>query len=158
MLFLCMSAVLLVSLLILGVESLRISGPSGLYPQLLLGASVVLLIWNTLQSWRSGNISPNDPELASLHTGTTRVRLRFAAFCIIWLIYPPLMTWTGFIISTTLVLYGSVLLFGTTRPWWALFGILCFSIIFSILLKSIIYVPVPEALPDRWINALMYRF
>lgn len=158
MLFLGMSALLLAGLAVLGFESLRISGPSGLYPQVLIGASIVLLVWNGLQSWRAGAIDAHDPELASLHTGVPRVRLRFALFCAIWLLYPLLMTWTGFIASTTIVLYGSALIFGSKRPWLALLGTLCFAIVFSILLKSIIYVPVPEAWPDKWVNALIYRF
>jgi len=158
MLFLCMSALLLAGLAVLGVESLKISGPSGLYPQVLIGASMALLVWNGLQSWRARAIGANDPELASLHTGPTQALFRFALFCAIWLLYPLLMAWTGFIASTTIVLYGSAVLFGTARPWLALLGILCFTVVFSALLKSIIYVPVPEAWPDQWINALIYRF
>lgn len=157
MLFLVMSTLLLAGLALLGVESLKISGSSALYPQLLLGSSILLLVWTAARSWQTRASAPADPELASLHTGTSRTRLRFALFCAIWLVYPPLMMWVGFTASTVAVLYGSALLFGTTRPWLALFGIVCFSVLFAMLLKSVIYVPVPEAWPDRWINAFMYR-
>lgn len=156
MLFWSMSALLMAALGVLGVNSLKISGSSALYPQVLIGTSMVLLAWSTLRSWRERVSVPADPELASLHTGTTSMRTRFALFCAIWLVYPLLMTWIGFTASTAAVLYGSALLFGTTRPLFALVGILIFSVLFAVLLKSVIYVPVPEAWPDRWINAFMY--
>lgn len=152
------SAALLVSLLILGAESLQISGSSALYPQMLLGSSIVLLVWNGLKAWRADALSPDDPELASLYTGSTPVLLRFILFCAVWVLYPVFMTWTGFIASTVIVLFASVILFKTAHPWLALLGILGFTVLFSAMLKSIIYIPVPEAWPDRWLNALMYRF
>jgi hypothetical protein len=157
MLFLSMSGLLLGMLVILAVESLKISGSSAFYPQVLIGASILLLAWSSWRSWQARSLALADPELASLHTGTASIRLRFALFCVIWLVYPLLMPWAGFTASTVAVLYGSALLFGTKHPWLALVGILCFSIVFAILLKSVIYVPVPEAWPDRWINNLMYR-
>lgn len=158
MLFIAMSLLLLSALLVLGLGSIAISGPAALYPRVLIISGILLLIICSVQSWFGRANIPEDPELTSLHTGSTNIRVRFAAFCILWVIYPLAMPFLGFIASSVLAFYGSSLLFGNTRHIATLLWTIVFVVIFSILLKLVIYVPVPTAWPDKMIDSLIYRF
>lgn len=158
MIFLGITTVLLAGLSVLGVASLSITGPSALYPQVLIGSAFILLLICSGQHLRGHEVDQPDDELDALSAGSTPAKLRFALFCGIWLAYPLLLRPLGFTATTALTLYVSVLLFGVKRPLIAFLGTLGFAIVFAMLLKSVIYVPVPEAWADRLINSLMYRF
>lgn len=156
MLFMSMSLLLLAALAILGIESIHISGSAALYPRVLIIASIALMLICTVQTWRGRANIPEDPELASLHTGSTGIRLRFAGFCLVWVVYPVMMPLFGFTASSVVALYLSSLLFGNTRHVATLLWTTVFVIVFAILLKLVIYVPVPSAWPDRMIDSLIY--
>jgi len=154
------SALVLVGLAVLGVESMNIQAGSAaaLYPRVLIGASFILLLGCTLASLRRGAGKPaNDRELALMASGPPAAAWRFMLFCAIWIAYPLAMNLLGFTAATTLALWASALLASRRRPWVVLLMLLAFSVAFAVLLKTVIYVPVPSAWPDLLIDAVLYR-
>ena len=158
MLFIAMTALLLGSLAVLGIQSFSISGQAALYPQVLIGTGFVLLLVSSMQSWRRRASVEPDAELASLGSGRPSTRILFILFCLIWVAYPLLMPYFGFTATTVLAFYGSSMLFGNRRRVASLLWVVVFAVVFAVLLKTVIYVPVPEAWPDRLINSIIYRF
>jgi len=155
------SALVLIGLAVLGVESMNIEAGSAaaLYPRVLIGAGFLLLLGLALASLRRGAGQPaNDTELSLMASGPAPAAWRFALFCAIWIAYPLAMSLLGFTAATTLALWASSLLASRRRPWLTLLALLVFTVAFAVALKTVIYVPVPAAWPDQLIDAILYRY
>lgn len=144
-------------LAVLAVGSLSISEKAAAYPQALIAASFVLVLVQLAsvlpRRTESQTEAPDAASPPSVRAGTY-----LALFCLCWLLYPLLLVPFGFILATTLALFASISIFRIRRRWTALLGLFVFVVIFAVLLKTVIYIPVPEAWPDKIIDSIIYSF
>ena len=144
-------------LAVLGAFSLGIQGPAALYPRALLAGALVLVAITAWQELRGADGVRSDPELAALAAGPPGARSAFAAFVLVWLIHPFAMDAFGFILATAVAIVASCLALGFRRVPLVVGSAALFAILFSVLLKTVIYVPMPSAWPDRLVDQAIYR-
>lgn len=141
---------------VLAWQATRLSGPAAAYPAYVLGAVVVLLLGIGAGEVRRRGKLRLDPELAEFWSGPVRGRAALAGFMVTWMAYVLLLDALGFLGGTALAMTASLLLLGQRRPWRIAAGSIAFSLALAVLVKTVLYVPVPLAAPDLALERLIF--
>lgn len=148
---------LMAAIATLGVDSFKLKGLSGTYPQCLIGLALLLLISVAVkEARRQYRVSDYDQELAELWAGAGSRRLRLSLFTVVWLAYPFFMAAAGFIVSTTVAVAISLWAAGMRRPVRLVLASAVFALIMAVLITSVLYIPVPSGPVDQVLDHVLY--
>jgi hypothetical protein len=100
--------------------------------------------------------APLNKDFAKILAAPARFRLRFMGFCGTWLLYPPVLSVAGFIVSTTAALSVSLWLLKVKRPVVGVVSAFAFSVTFAILFATALYIPTPSGPVDELLSQLLY--
>ena len=144
-------------LLALGASSFAINASAAWYPQILITGALVALTIGLLQERRQPVPVGSDPELAALAAGPAPARTAFGGFVLVWLAFPFVMGVLGFVLSTVIALVLSCLLLRIRRPAVVIASSIVLAVAFAVLLRTVLYVPMPSGWLDQRIDQVIYR-
>jgi len=84
------------------------------------------------------------------------VRFRVFAFAAVWVVYAWALPLLGFIVATTCVLTVSLWLLRVRSIFVGFLGALSFSVAFSILFATVLFIPTPDGIVDRTLIEAIY--
>lgn len=99
--------------------------------------------------------TPTDPAAEAI---TWPPPLALAAFVAIWLAYVYYLETLGFVAATWLALWGSLVMLTRRFSAGAPIYIGVFVVVLTVLLKTALYVPVPQGWVDVRIDTFIYSF
>ncbi len=99
---------------------------------------------------------PLDGKLRRMLGAPGSVRIRGTAFVATWLLYTAALPLTGFVVATTAALAVSFWLLGVRRIVVGFFGALAFSVVFSVLFATVLYIPIPSGVVDQTLIETIY--
>jgi len=150
-------AVLAAGIAILGADSVKLQGLSGIYPQCLIGLSLALLVSVVVKEARNSyRVEDYDRELAGLWRGAGSQLLRLGVFAVVWFAYPFLMSGAGFIVATTVAVAVSLWASGLRHPVRLFLASGVFSLVMAVLITSVLYIPVPSGPVDQLLDHVLY--
>lgn len=141
---------------VLAWQTTRLSGAAAAYPAYVLGVLAVLLLGIAAGELRRRGRPRLDPELAESLSGSARGRAALAAFVGTWVAYVLLLEAIGFLAATGLAIAASLALLGQRRVLPVVAGSIAFSLALAVLVKTVLYVPVPLGAPDLALERLIY--
>lgn len=144
-------------LLALGASSLSIDASAARYPQVLIAGALIALTTALLTERRHAALSGGDTELASLAAGPAPERTAFGGFVLVWLAFPFIMGVLGFVLSTVIALVLSCLLLRIRRPALIIASSVVIAVAFAVLLRTVLYVPMPSGWLDQRIDQVIYQ-
>ena len=135
-------------------QALQIQGPAGVYPIVMTCGALVFsgayLIQQVVRSLASG-----PQEISVAFSAATIVRA--GVFAGIWTAYVMLLPYGGFVVTTWVALVACLgVLKGRVRIGDVLSTAL-FVLVLAVLMKTVLYVPVPQGWIDRTLDVLLYR-
>ncbi len=142
---------------LLGVQSTHITGMARVYPTVL----VILVIAGSLVISVKDLVSreatePLDAELTKLVSAPSWIGWRLIGFVALWLIYPWLLSNIGFIVATTCTISLSLWLLKVERMVLGILGAIVFSVGFSVLFATVLYIPTPSGMIDEWVARMLF--
>ena len=143
--------------LFFAVESLAFMNTSGPYATVVLSAGVILLVATLARTLAYRAAQPAGDEIALLMRGRADRHVRLVLFTAVWLGYAALLPVLGFILATTAALTGTILIGGARRALPVALGCVAFAVALTVLVKTALYVAVPEATPERWLELLLFQ-
>ncbi|WP_142846044.1 tripartite tricarboxylate transporter TctB family protein [Telmatospirillum sp. J64-1] len=148
-----LSAVLVAVLAVVAAQTFRITGSAAIYPFTVsiaaLLCSVIMLLSQLRQATARGQVSWGGQRSA---IGTARL----AGFAAVWIGYVLLLSQWGFILATWLALFLSLVLLRGRPTFTSAFGTMAFVLLFAVLIKVVLYVPVPQGWLDERLDMLLY--
>lgn len=149
------SACFIALLLLLTSRALEFDGRTGLYPLAICLGALLFLSWLLLRQLAGRGQDGGEATGPLLGLGR-KVALRLGVFVLAWLGYVLLLPFAGFILTSWAALYLSILATGAQRRLAPLAYCGVFALSVAVLLKTVLFVPVPEALPDEYLDRLIY--
>lgn len=142
---------------VLGLQTPDIAPSARVYPLVLIALVVVcsLVIAAKEIAGRSAT-APLDPTLAKILFAPSPFRIRVFGFVAIWLIYSWALTLVGFIVATTCAISFSLWLLGIRRVLVGIVTAALFSMVLSILLATVLYIPTPSGPLDQLLIQAIY--
>lgn len=143
--------------LILGQQTLQISGMARVYPSVLVAivvAGAVLMVIKEFVARKEVAVPHGD--VAKLVTATEGERLRLLGFIALWGAYPWLLKEIGFIIATILAISVSFWLLKQKRLPVGVAGAALFAVSFAVLFSTVFYIPVPAGAIDDWLTRVLF--
>lgn len=142
---------------VFGLQTPGIAASARVYPLVLIVLVIVCSLAVAVKEIVGrATTAPLNAEFAKILAAPSPFRLRLLAFIFTWLIYPLALSGFGFIISTTCALALSLWLLKIERPAVGAVSALAFSIIFSILFATVLYIPTPSGPIDDLLTQLLY--
>ncbi len=141
---------------VLAYQTAGLTGPAAAYPGYVLGMLWVLLIGIAITEFRRHGKLRLDPELAEFWPVPRRQRAALASFIAVWLGYVLILNAVGFLGATTLAVATSLVILGMRGAWWISLGSVAFSLAMAVLVKTVLYVPVPLAAPDVALERMIF--
>lgn len=142
---------------VLGLQTSNIAETARVYPSILIGLVIVFSLLIAVKEIADrAATAPLDSQLAKIVRAPLRLRLRLLAFCATWLIYPWALTSAGFIVATTCVISLSLWLVKIKRPLIGVLVALLFSLAFSILFTTVLFIPTPSGPLDELLSRLLF--
>jgi Tripartite tricarboxylate transporter TctB family len=142
---------------LLGVQSAQIAGMARVYPTVLvvlvIAGSLLIAVQDVVTR---ATTAPLDAELKKLISVPARIGWRLAGFVAVWLVYPWLLSSTGFIVATTCAISLSLWLLKVKRMFFGILGAVMFSVAFSILFATVLYIPTPSGIIDDWLAQMLF--
>jgi len=138
-------------------------GSATLWPYALIGILALLLAVLAVQLWRSALPGPEadeapTPEEVVAGAGAEDVEdssgatlARQIGFCVATLLFVPLVSVAGFLVTGTIYLFALSLLFGTARWYVALPGAFAISVALAYLLVRALQI----SFPTGWLDHLL---
>ncbi len=154
----------LVTLMLLVVLALVVTGAINdttsltSYPVLVTSATFALALLYSLPSLVARQASAG--VRAAVDATNARERrmqlLRSIGFCLVWTLYVVLLNRIGFVVASSLALIASIwIMLGQFRPLASLSAVV-FVLALAILVTTVLFVPVPKAKVDHWIDETIY--
>lgn len=144
-------------LIALGTSSFSIDAAAARYPQVLIAGALVALTVALLQKRRQPAPVGSDAELAALAAGPAPAQMAFGGFVLVWLAFPFVMGALGFVLSTVIALVLSCLLLRIRRPVVVVASSIVLAVAFAVLLRTVLYVPMPSGWLDQRIDQVIYQ-
>lgn len=141
---------------VLAFQATSLSGPAAAYPGYILGSLLVLLIGVAISEFRQGGKLHLDPELADFWPAFRQPRVALTGFIGVWLTYALILNEIGFLVATAFAVATGLLLLGQDRLLRIAGGAVGFSLAMSILVKVVLYIPVPLAFTDLALERLIF--
>ena len=142
---------------IFGLQTPNIAASARVYPLVLIVLVIVCSLAVVVKEivGRAAT-APLNAEFTKILTAPSPFRLRLLAFIVAWLVYPLALSGIGFIVSTTCALTLSLWLLKIGRPVIGAVSALAFSVSFSILFATVLYIPTPSGPLDDLLIQLLY--
>ncbi|MCA8906491.1 MAG: tripartite tricarboxylate transporter TctB family protein [Rhodospirillaceae bacterium] len=138
-------------------QSTEIRGSAAIYPIVVsIGAlvcSVAFLVARALAPAPQGDGGP----AIGLRLPAGRA-LRLAAVAAVWLAYVVALPYAGFMVASWVALFVSLAITHGRPSLSGALGTAAFVLVFAILIKIVLYVPVPQAWPDQQLDILLYEW
>ena len=131
--------------------ALQIEGQASVYPILVTAGAVFFSLAYTARQAVVAGSWPVPPPYSVPRSTLPRI----AMFVAIWTIYVVALSTLGFMVATCLALVASSLVIGrfsALQPVW----LALFVIVLSVLLKVVLYVPVPQGWLDIQLEIFLY--
>lgn len=142
---------------ILGLQTPEIAASARVYPAVLIVFVILCsLVIGVKDVVGRANTAPLDAKLAKILSATSRSRVRLTAFVATWLIYSALLSQIGFIVATTCAISVSLWLLGVRRTVVGILSAALFSVTFSILFATVLYIPTPAGPLDQLLTEAIY--
>jgi hypothetical protein len=141
-----LSVLLLIVLALMVWRSALVPGPAATYPLVVSLCAFAMVLLLTVLSLRKA-----EAPAASSAGGVRPTPMgwgRLAAFIVLWLAYVMVSTWVA--------LWVSLALLGGRPTIRAALGTAIFVVVFAVLIKSVLYVPVPVGWLDEQLDSLLY--
>lgn len=153
---LCLSA-LLAAALALAPEAAALWRSSGPYPVVVM-AAVVALVGATLVSLvlRRRPFATGS-EIGTLRQGGADRHVRLGLVVAVWIGWAALAPLAGFIAATAVALFASARLAGLRGVPRLAIGSIVFALVLTVLVKTVLYVAVPEAAPEAALERFLFR-
>lgn len=100
--------------------------------------------------------APLDSKLAKIVSAPLQSRVRLFAFIATWLAYSALLPQIGFIVATSCAIAISLWLLQVRRIYLSIVTAALFSVTFSVLFATVLYIPTPSGPLDQLLTQLIY--
>ncbi|MGE0314429.1 MAG: tripartite tricarboxylate transporter TctB family protein [Lautropia sp.] len=143
----------------LQIDQLRVVvSAAGGYPIWILCITTLLigtvLVTDLIPAARRGRGDASQRTIASASD-----RARLYAFLLLWIAYIALLPIAGFLVSTAVATWCSVLLLDRKARWWKVaLGAVVFALGVEILFRTVFYVSLPASIVDEWVDAFLFLF
>lgn len=135
-------------------QAAQIQGSAGVYPVVVTGGALLFSLSYTLQRVVRGW----DQPLADTPFSVPRqAALRVGAFVAVWFAYVVLLPHGGFILTTWLALLASLVIVRGRVTLLDAAATALFVVVLAVLMKIVLYVPVPQGWLDQSLETLLYR-
>ncbi len=143
--------------LVLGLQTPDIAASARVYP-LILMALVLLCSLVIVAKEIAGRAAtaPLDPRIAEILSAPSPFRIRLFCFVAVWLVYSWVLTLAGFIVATTCAISLSLWLLGIRKILVGVVTAAVFSMVLSILLATVLYIPTPLGPLDKLLIESIY--
>ena len=149
-LFICGAAVL-------GLQLPGIAPSARVYPLVLIILVVACsLIVAAKEIAARAATEPLDARIAKILSAPLPVRARFTGFIAAWLIYAWALSELGFIVATTCAIFASLWLLRIRHWLVGLVAAATFSLAFSILFATVLFIPTPSGPLDQLLTQTIY--
>ena len=150
-------SLIVVGAAVLSSQAMDIVVSARVYPLVLVGLVSSCAVVIAVREVAARAVTPPlDAKLQRILSAPTSARLRGGIFVVTWLVYTWALPFVGFIVATTCALAASFGLLGVRRHVVGLLGALTFSVVFSILFATVLYIPMPEGAVDRALIETIY--
>jgi Tripartite tricarboxylate transporter TctB family len=142
---------------VLGLQTPGIAPSARVYPLVLMVLVVVCtLVIAAKEIVNRSATEPLDSRLAKILSAPLPIRLRVFAFVVTWLIYSWALSLAGFIVATTCAISVSLWLLKIRRILRGIVTAALFSVVLSILLATVLYIPTPSGPLDQLLTKTIY--
>lgn len=135
-------------------QAIQITGSAAAYPIVIAGSALLcsglLLISHVIGAPDSTGLSEL-PRLSRLQF------VRLLGFAAVWIAYVVLLPRLGFMLSTWISLSLSLAITRGKPSVSAIAGTAVFVLLFAVLIKIILYVPMPQGWLDEQLEIFLYR-
>ncbi len=134
-------------------QAIQITGSAAVYPIVVVGSALLcsglLLISNVISAPESTDLS-TIPRLSRLQL------IRLIGFAIVWIAYLVLLPRFGFILTTWVGLSLSLAITIGRPKVSVIAGTAVFVLLFAVLIKIVLYVPMPQGWIDEQLEIFLY--
>jgi len=142
---------------VLSIQAMEIAVSARIYPLCLAGLVAVCALAVAVRDIADrASADPLDAKLKRILFAPPPIRIRVFAFVATWLAYSWGLPLVGFIVATTCALSISLWLLGVRRLVLGFLGALSFSVVFSILFATVLFIPTPAGVVDRTLIETIY--
>lgn len=139
------------------VEAWGMAGLAGRYPQVLTTAALLLTALVAAGEVGSARrLAGTDGKPARPRQGTGGQRVMLLGFVACWLLYTAALQPLGFLVATGLAIAVSLRCLGLRRPVAVVLTAALFAAGMAVLLKTVLYVPVPAGPLDLALERLLF--
>ncbi|MEF2549218.1 tripartite tricarboxylate transporter TctB family protein [Aurantimonas sp. E1-2-R+4] len=133
-------------------QAIQLSGPATVYPLVVTSGALIFslsyAVMRAVNGWDEGAVPFAMPR-SSLP--------RVTAFVLVWLAYVLLLPYGGFILATWLGLLASLAIVRGRLGLVDAMSTALFVAVLALLMKAVLYVPVPQGWLDQSLEILLYR-
>jgi hypothetical protein len=142
---------------VLGLQTPDIAASARVYPLILIVLVVAcsLVIAAKEVAGRAAT-APLDPKFAKILAAPRDFRFRVLGFTATWLVYSWVLSWVGFIVATTAAIALSLWILRTRKILAGVLSAALFSVVLSVLLATVLYIPTPQGLLDQLLTQAIF--
>ncbi|WAP66902.1 tripartite tricarboxylate transporter TctB family protein [Jiella pelagia] len=133
-------------------QALQLSGPASVYPLVVTSGALLFSLSYTVMRVVGGF----DDGASSFEIPRATIA-RVAGFVAVWLAYVLLLPTGGFILTTWLALLVSLAIVRGRLGLVDALATALFVAVLAVLMKTVLYVPVPQGWLDESLETLLYR-
>lgn len=142
---------------VLGLQLPAIAASARVYPLVLIVLVVgCCVIVAAKEIAGRAATEPLDSRIARILSAPLPVRARFTGFVATWLIYAWVLSELGFIVATTCAIFASLWLLRIRHWLIGLVAAAAFSLVFSILFATVLFIPTPSGPLDQLLTQTIY--
>lgn len=143
--------------IVLGLQLPEIAASARMYPLVLIVLVIACsLIVATKEIAGRAATEPLDPRIAKILSASMPVQVRLIGFIATWLIYVWALTVVGFLVATTCAIFVSLWLLRIRHVLVGLLAAATFSLTFSILFATVLFIPTPSGPLDQLLIQTIY--
>jgi hypothetical protein len=142
---------------VLGLQTPDIAASARVYPLVFMALVIVCsLVIAAKEIANRAATAPLDSTFAKILSAPAPLRIRLLGFVAIWLVYSWVLTLVGFIVATSCAISLSLWLLGIRRILVGIVTAALFSMVLSILLATVLYIPTPLGPLDKLLIEAIY--
>jgi len=142
---------------VLGLQTPHIAESARIYPLVLIvlvvACSAVVAVKEI--AGRAAT-EPLDTRIAKMFSAPLSVRIRVAGFVATWLVYAWVLSEAGFLVATTCAIFASLWLLKIRHALVGFLSAAAFSLVFSILFATVLFIPTPAGPLDQLLTQAIY--
>ncbi|MBE0620371.1 MAG: tripartite tricarboxylate transporter TctB family protein [Burkholderiales bacterium] len=143
--------------LVLGLQTPDIAASARVYPLVLMALVLLFSLLIVVKEIADrAATAPLDSRIAEILSAPPPFRIRLFGFVAIWLVYSWLLTLAGFIVATTCAISLSLWLLGIRKVLVGIVTAALFSMVLSILLATVLFIPTPLGPLDKLLIESIY--